>query len=159
MALEPKDPLDRAIDAVRDEPTPETWEEIASSVMGRVRTLVRPSEPLLVHTAAGGVEQDDDGSRTLVQSRVVITALRRHFGASPALDLADVRLRIEERHLVEIEVDVVGTYGAALRPLAEQVRREVLALLRELVGPDPELGPASVAVHVVDVVEDPSELH
>lgn len=159
MALEPPDPLDRAIEAVRGEPTPDTWEEISTSVMGRVRTLVRPSQPLLVHTGDGSTVQDADGSETVLQSRVVVSALRRLFGTSPTVDLADVRLRVEDRHLEEIEVDLVCAYGTPLHPLAEEVRRQVLDVLRELVGPDPALGPASVSVQVVDVVADPSELH
>lgn len=158
MALEPNDPLERAIEAARDEPLT-GWEDFSASVMGRVRTIVRPSEPLLVHTPLGTTEHDDAGSETVLQSRVLVTALRRLFGTSPALDLADVRLEIEDRHLREIEVDLVCAYGVPLRPLAEDVRREVLDLLQQLVGPDPALGPATVAVHVVDVVVDPDELH
>ena len=159
MALEPNDPLDRAVAAARDEPPPERWAEISSSVMGRVRTLVRPSEPLLVHAGDGGTSHDAHGSETELQSRVLVSELRRRFSTSPVVDLSDVRLRVEDRHLVELELDLVCAYGTPLRLAAEAVRLDVLAVLGELLGPDPALGPASIAVHVVDVVTDPRELH
>ena len=158
MALEPTDPLDRAVSAARDEPTPETWEQVSSSVMGRVRSLVRPSEPLLVHTATGTTEQDDAGSETVVQSRVLVTALRRLFATHPTLALADVRLEVEERRLLDVELDVVSAYGVSLPEVAEQARAEVLETVRQHLGPDPGFGPGSIAISVVDVVEDPREL-
>lgn len=159
MALEPTDPLDRAVSAARDEPTPETWEQVSSSVMGRVRNLVRASEPLLVHTAAGATEHDDAGSETVLQSRVLVTALRRLFAAHPTLALSDVRLEVEERRLVEVELDVVSAYGVSIPDVAEQARQEVVATVRQLLGPDPDFTAASIAISVVDVVEDPRELH
>jgi uncharacterized alkaline shock family protein YloU len=159
MALEPTDPLDRAVEVARDEPTPETWEQVSTSVMGKVRNLVRPSEPLVVHTAGGSTEQDDSGSETIVQSRVLVTALRRLFAAHPTLALADVRLDVEERHLREAELDVVAAYGVSIPEVAEQARQDVLETVRQYLGPDPAFTAASIAISVDDVVEDPSELH
>ena len=159
MALEPTDPLDRAVSAARDEPTAETWEQVSTSVMGKVRSLVRPSEPLLVHTATGATEHDDAGSETVVQSRVLVTALRRIFAAHPTLALSDVRLEVEERRLVEVELDVVSAYGVSIPEVADQARQDVVETVRQLLGPDPAFAAASVAISVVDVVEDPRDLH
>lgn len=157
MALEPDNPLDRAIAAARDE-QPEGWAELRESVMDRVRLVLLPSQPLLVRTPEGAVAQDADGSRTTLQSRVVVTALRRLMSTSPTHALSDVRLEVEDQRLVALEVDLVASYGLDLRALADDVRVQVVDLVRDLLGPDPDFGAGSVSVHVVDVVESPSDL-
>lgn len=166
MAVEPgpatPDLLARAIEQARREPfeeTPQGWVELSDSIMRKVRTVVRPGVPLLVHAPDGGVQQDERGSRTFLSARVVLDELRRVLQAEPTHAPDRIDLDIDDSRLRGVEVDLVATYGVPLLPLADRVRTEVLSVLHELLGPDPDLGPASVSVEFVDVVPgDPLEV-
>lgn len=158
MALEPlehENALDLATAAARQEAAdgaPEGWSEVAASVRGRLRSVLDPAVPILVHDARGRVDQDGEGSRTWVTDRVVKAALRRALQASPTHAPSALRLVVEDDRLRGVELDLVAAYGVELRPLAAVVRGVVLDELRELLGPDPAFGAADVAIAFVDVV-------
>jgi hypothetical protein len=156
MAVEPGTPdaLARAVEQARREAfdaTPQGWVELSDTIMSRVRGLVRPAEPVLV-LGPDGPEQDDQGSRTYVSSRVVVDALRRVLQAHPTHAPERIDLRLEDTRLRGVHLALVATYGVELRPLADEVRAEVLVTLRGLVGPDPELDAAAIEVEFVDGV-------
>ncbi len=157
MAVEQGTPdvLARAVEEARREPfddTPQGWVELSDTIMSRVRGLVRPGDPILVHAAGGGPDQDDHGSRTYVSTRVVVDALRRALMAEPTHAPARIDLSLTDSRLRAVEIGLVATYGVELRPLADQVRVVVLDTLRALLGPDPELDGSAISVEVVDVV-------
>ncbi|GAB3074911.1 hypothetical protein [Nocardioides zeae] len=157
MALEhlDDDPLGLAVDAVRQEAAegaPEGWSEVAASVRGRLRSVLDPAVPILVHDARGRLDHDAEGSRTWVTDRVVKAALRRALQPSATHAPSALRLVVDEDRLRGVELDLVAAYGVELRPLADAVRAVVLEELRDLLGPDPAFGPADVAITFVDVV-------
>lgn len=158
MALEHpenRDALDLAADAARQEAAegaPEGWSEVAANVRGRLRSVLDPAVPLLVHDEQGRAEHDDQGSRTWVTDRVVKAALRRALQVSPTHAPSALRLVVDEGRLSGLELDLVAAYGVELRPLADAVRGVVLRELRALLGPDPAFGPADVTIAFVDVV-------
>ncbi|MEV5000614.1 Asp23/Gls24 family envelope stress response protein [Nocardioides sp. LML1-1-1.1] len=157
MALEPDDPLTRALAAARR--TEPGWVDVSSSVMRRVASLARPGEPLLVHTAAGEAAQDDAGSHTYLSSRILTTALRHLLQSAPTHAPAGIDLEVHERRLTAVRVRLAAAYGVELPELGEQVRAEVLAVVRDLLGPDPDLGPGQVEIAFEDVVPgDPREV-
>ncbi len=157
MALEPDDPLARALAAARR--TEPGWVDVSSSVLRRVASLSRPGEPLLVHTAAGEADQDEAGSHTYLSSRILLTALRRLLQSAPTHAPTGIDLEVHERRLTGLRISLAAAYGVALPDLAEQVRSEVLAVVRDLLGPDPDLGPAQVEIAFDDVVPgDPREV-
>lgn len=151
MALNsPDDALARAVELARGE-RPEAWPQVAASAMERVRAFVTPSVPLHAFAPDGGREFDDRGSTTRVASRVVKAALRAALDtATHTPDALD--LLIEEGRLVGVEVALVGSYGTDLHALAEEVRTQVRDVVRDLLGVDPDLDDAYVAVRIVDVV-------
>lgn len=149
-----EDALGLAVDAARQEAAegpPEGWSEVAATVRGRLRSVLDPAVPILVHDARGLLEHDDQGSRTWVTDRVVKTALRRALD-DPAFAPSALRLVVDEGRLRGVELDLVAAYGVELRPLADVVRAVVLRELRELLGPDPAFGAADVLIAFVDVV-------
>ena len=153
--LDPRDPLDLAADAARQEASegaPEGWSEVAATVRGRLRSVLDPAVPILVHDERGLLDHDGLGSRTWVTDRVVKAALRRALQAEPTHAPSALRLVVEEERLRGIELDLVAAYGVELRPLADGVRAVVLHELRALLGPDPAFGPADVTITFVDVV-------
>ena len=157
MALEPEDPLSRAVEAARR--TEPEWVEVQSSILRRVRASLGPSEPVLVHAADGSAEQDDSGSRTYVSTRVLRRELRRLLQSRPTHAPDRIELDLEDQRLRGVTVRLVAAYGVALPALAEEVRSELVALLRELLGPDPAFSGADVAVEFSDVVDgDPNRV-
>lgn len=157
MAVEPRTPdvLARAVEEARRAPfddTPQGWVELSDSIMSRVRGLVRPGDPILVHSAAGTPDQAEDGSRTYVSTRVVVDALRRVLVDEATHAPARIDLRLTDSRLRGVEIDLVAAYGVELPPLADRVRATVLDTLRGLLGPDPELDGSAITIEVVDVV-------
>lgn len=151
------DPLARAVEIARDQPfegSPQRWTELTDGIMSRVRTMVRPSEPLRVHLPEGSAAP---GSSTWLSGRLVSDALRRHLTApdhAPAridLDVADGVLR-------SLEVDLVASYGEPLLPLGDRLRDELVEVLRELLGPAPELDASRVVLTFTDVVDGAADL-
>lgn len=150
MAIEPTDPLERARDLVRDtEPPSEAWEELSSSVMTKVREMVRPSYPILVSV--------DGEDRTYVSSRVVLTALRRMLQGQPTHAPTDLTVDVDDERLLGVHIGLAGSYGVDLVALADRVRGQVAAVLVELLDL-PEDGAAGlVDITIEDVVEgDPN---
>lgn len=150
MAIEPTDPLERARDLVRDtEPPSESWEELSSSIMTKVREMVRPSYPILV-----SVDAED---RTYVSSRVVLTTLRRMLQGQPTHAPTDIAVDVDDERLLGVRIGLAGSYGVDLVALADRVRGQVAAVLVELLGL-PEDGAAGlVDITIEDVVEgDPN---
>ncbi len=153
----PEDPLVRALAAARR--TEPGWVDVSSSVLRRVASLARPGEPLLVHTASGEATQDDAGSQTYLSSRILTTALRRLLQSAPTHAPTGIDLEVDERRLTAIRISLAAAYGVELPDLAERVRAEVLAVVRDLLGPDPALGPGQVEIVFDDVVPgDPREV-
>ncbi len=59
--------------------------------------------------------------------------------------------------LTGIDLDRIGSYGVDLVALAEAVRRDVLAEVQRLIGPDPAFGSAGITIDITDVVQgDPN---
>lgn len=157
MALEPDDPVTRALAAARR--TEPGWVDVSSSVMRRVASLARPGEPLLVHTPAGEAAQDESGSHTYVSSRILTTELRRLLQSAPTHAPAGIDLEVVERRLTAVRLRLAAAYGVPLPELGEQIRSEVLGVVRDLLGPDPAFGPAQVEIAFEDVVPgDPREV-
>jgi uncharacterized alkaline shock family protein YloU len=147
------DPLERATQALRDEPEPQPdWPQVSNRIKGRVRSLVRPAPALLTVGADGDPSRDEVGSRTWVSGRVLVSMVReriRQEGAVPR----DVDLDVVDDRCRSVRVDLVCSYGTDLVALGEQVRADVHELLLDLLGPDPERDDVeAVQVSVVDVV-------
>ncbi len=157
MALEPTpDPLERARRAAREE-QPEGWIELSESIMSRVRSLVTPSDPILAFTDAGNSTRDTEGSRTYVSARVVTSALRRLLQREPTHAPDGIRLQVEDDLLTGIQLTLVCSYGVDLVALATAVRQDVLGEIARLIGPNPNLGPATISIEITDIVEgDPN---
>lgn len=155
MALEPTtpDPLRRALEAAKSAQPHDDWVNVSTSTLDRVRSLGRgPAEPIVVRDAAGDDAHDQHGSRTFVSTRVVVAALRRLLLDRPSHAPVDVRLRLDGVELVGVEVDLVAAYGLDLVELGDVVRRQVLQLVLDHLGPGGPLGAEHVHVAFVDVV-------
>lgn len=152
MALGPEtDPVVRATRELRrraeaDE-APAGWPEVEQTVRERVRSTVRPADPVLVLG-----DRDDSGSRTYVSSRVLEASLRRLLRRAPTHAPDRITLRVEDERPVRLELSLTCTFGVDLRALAEEVRADARAVLAETVGADTGR-PLPVTVDVVDVVE------
>lgn len=144
----------RAVEAARATPEDDaSWRAISSNVLDRVRRLMGPSEPVIVHAADGAPTQDAEGSRTYLSTRVLVAALRRLLQQAPTHAPTGIDLTVDGDRLVDVELRLVGAYGTDLRALADQLHVEVLALLRDLLGPDPQLGAGTVSICFEDVVD------
>ncbi|WP_139977343.1 hypothetical protein [Nocardioides litoris] len=156
MALEQPspDPLARAVAAARAEEPPATWPALAQNIRSKVRTVVGPSDPVLVRDASGATVLDADGSRTWVSTRVLLTLAREalttatHAAESVRFDLGGD----DGDDVVAVEVAVAVAYGSDIATVAADVRRAAGDLLDEQVGGSAS-GARPVHVEVVDVVE------
>lgn len=150
MAMnDPPDPLARATEAMRRTEEP-GWVGLSGHIMNRVRSAVRPSEPLLTYAADGGVAQDEAGSRTWVAARLVTTALRDSLRTA-AYAPSDIAPEIQDEQLDAVSVELVCSYGTDLLAAGGTARRTVEAVLADLLG-SRRTGPPVVTVEVVDVV-------
>jgi uncharacterized alkaline shock family protein YloU len=158
MAVEPTpDPLDRAVHAARSQ-QPEGWVELTGSIMSRVRAIVTPSAPLLTFAQDETPAHDDQKSQTYVSARVVTAAVRRLLQRDPTHAPEGIDLQVDDERLTEIQIRLVAAYRVELVALAEAVRSEVLATIRDLVGPDPELDRSAIGIDFVDVTPgDPNK--
>ncbi|MEO9323181.1 hypothetical protein ABFT23_06790 [Nocardioides sp. C4-1] len=155
MALEPPpDPLRRALEAAKAQDSPDDWVVVASTVRERVAALGRaaPTEPLLVRDAGGDLVHDEHGSRAVVSSRAVLSALRRLLLTAPTHAPDGIRLHVDDGELTGVDVSLVGAYGLDLVALAGDVRSQVVEVVTALIGPGGPFGPAQVQIDVVDVV-------
>jgi hypothetical protein len=155
MALDPS-PLDRAVSAARaDEPA--GWVDLAESIMSRVRRVVVPSEPILTFTAQGSPSRDAEGSETFVSARVVTTALRRLLQEHPTHAPETIDLHVDDGRLTGIYIRLVARYGVELHPLADTLRPQIYAIIREHLGPAPGVSPSTIEIEYVDVTRgDPN---
>jgi hypothetical protein len=152
------DPLARAVAIAKEEPfegSPQRWSELSEGIMSRVRTMVRPGEPLLVHPRTA--PHLAPGSDTWLAGRVVSEALRRHLTA-PGHAPARIELEVSDGILTSLEVDLVASYGEPLLPLGDRLREELVEVLRELIGPAPGLDVSLVTVTFTDVVDGAADL-
>lgn len=151
------DPLARAVAIAREEPLeggPQRWSELSEGIMSRVRTMVRPSAPLLVHPRTSPLAP---GSDTWLAGRVVSEALRRHL-TTPGHAPARIDLGVSDGILTSLDVDLVASYGEPLLPLGDRLRDELVDLLRELIGPAPGLDASLVTLTFTDVVDGEADL-
>ena len=156
MALTPEgDPLSRAVEAARR--TEPEWVEVSSSVLRKVRASMGPSEPVLVFGPDGLPTHDGSGSRTYLSNRVLKRELRRLLQSQPTHAPERIQLDLVEERLAGVLVRLVAAYGVVLPELGARVRSDVLALLRSLLGPDPDFSAADVTIEFSDVVDgDPN---
>lgn len=155
MALDPS-PLDRATRAARAE-EPEGWVDLAESIMSRVRRVVVPSEPILTFTAQGTPSRDAEGSETFVSARVVIAALRRLLQEHPTHAPETIDLQVDDNRLTGVDIRLVARFGVELHPLADTLRPQIYAIVRELLGPAPGVDPSMIEIEYVDVTRgDPN---
>lgn len=155
MALDPS-PLDRATRAARAE-EPEGWVDLAESIMSRVRRVVVPSEPILTFTAEGTPSRDAEGSETFVSARVVTAALRRLLQQHPTHAPETIDLQVDDNRLTGIDIRLVARFGVELHPLADTLRPQIHAIVRELLGPAPGVDPSMIEIEYVDVTRgDPN---
>jgi hypothetical protein len=155
MALDPS-PLDRATRAARAE-EPEGWVDLAESIMSRVRRVVVPSEPILTFTAEGTPSRDAMGSETFVSARVVTAALRRLLQEHPTHAPETIDLHVDDNRLTGIDIRLVARFGVELHPLADTLRPQIYAIVRELLGPAPGVDPSMIEIEYVDVTRgDPN---
>ncbi|MEU0316122.1 hypothetical protein [Nocardioides sp. NPDC006273] len=156
MALDPS-PLDRATRAARVE-EPEGWVDLAESIMSRVRRVIVPSEPILTFTAQGTPSRDTEGSETFVSARVVTAALRRLLQEHPTHAPETIDLHVDDSRLTGIDIRLVARFGVELHPLADTLRPQIYAIVRELLGPAPGLVPSLIEIEYVDVTRgDPNK--
>ncbi|UAL28881.1 hypothetical protein K8W59_13785 [Nocardioides rotundus] len=151
MAIEITDPLERATQAAR-ESSPHGWTQLSESIMGKVRTLASPGQPLLSYSASGSPAHDEAGSQVRVSSRVVVAGVRRAL-QDPSYVLADVSLHVDDQRLIGVDLDLVCAYGIELLAAAADARARAVDAVRSLLGPVPDFGPAQVEVRIVDVVQ------
>lgn len=147
--------LDRAAALVRrarEEP-PAAWPTVAEGVRERVRLLVIPAEPVALHGPEGEA-LDAAGSRTIVSSRVLVSALRRALRGSAFAAPERIRLDVEDEQLLGLRVELVVAYGSDISEVAARVRAVVASALADLLGDGLHLGRSlQVELDVVDVVD------
>lgn len=151
MAVEITDPLERATRAARAS-SPHGWTELSDSIMGKVRLIASPGQPLLSYSRSGAPSHDDAGSAVRVSSRVVTAAVRRAL-QEPSYVLDDVRLHAEDQRLVAVDLELVCAYGTDLMADAADARARAVDAIGSLLGPVPGFGPAQVEVRITDVVQ------
>ena len=159
MAIEPTDPLERARDLVRDtEPPSEAWEELSTSIMTKVREMVRPSYPIRAFAGDPGDPGDPgDEDRTYVSSRVVVTTLRRSLQGSTSYAPTDIKVDVDDERLLGVRLGLACSYGLDLVALGERVREQAAGLVVDLLGLDAATAAGLVEVVIEDVVEgDPN---
>lgn len=149
MALEPS-PLDRALRAARAD-QPAGWVDLAESIMSRVRAIVVPSEPILTFTEQGASARDEEGSQTFVSARVLTAALRRLLQEHPTHAPEAIDLQVDDGRLSRVDIRLVARFGVELHPLADTLRPQILAIVRGLLGPDPDIGLSAIQIEYVDV--------
>lgn len=148
MAMTDDDDLDgvddllaRAAGTLREH-TDAGWVQARASLVAKIRSAVRPSAPVRARHAAG----------TFFVSGSVLTAVVRHAieGRTRARPHR-ITLDTDDDHaLTEVTVHVGAAFGEALLPLADEVRRVVVAQLRDTLGA-PTLPASLVRVDLVVV--------
>jgi hypothetical protein len=153
MAMNPRDPAERAAEILRAEPV-EGWSEISAAIMGQVRRTVMPSDPIVVHGEDGTAVQDEHGSRSYVSARVLVGALRTRLTGA-AFSPSAIRIGTDDDdRCTEVTVEIVCSWDTDFQLAGRQAREVVAATLVELIGSDPGFDPArAVHVHVEDVTE------
>ena len=109
------DPLERAVELTRAEPVdPPGWEDVAGSVMRRVRATVRPGRRIQVALPDAG------GGATYVSDRVLVAALRSALGDLDGLAPSRIRVEVADDRCTAVEVELVARYGTDLQLLGDR---------------------------------------
>ncbi len=141
------DPLERAVELARSKPVdPPGWEDVAGSVMRRVRATVRPGRRVQVALPDAG------GGATYVSDRVVVSALRSALTDLDGLPPSGIRVEVADDRCTAVEVELVARYGTDLQLLGERCREIVTGVLRGLLLAAADA--VEVSVVVVDVTLD-----
>ncbi|MCL8252484.1 hypothetical protein AERO_13920 [Aeromicrobium fastidiosum] len=153
MAVEQTpDPLERATIALRDE-TETGWVEVSQSVMDRVRTLVTPASAVISFTDDGRAERGARGSVVRVSGRILAPRLRDAVD-TPDRAADSVDIEVDDDRCTAIRIALVCRYGLDLQAEGRAARTAAAAVVRELLGHDPDFDPErDIAIDVVDVVD------
>ncbi|MFY0406971.1 hypothetical protein [Solicola sp. PLA-1-18] len=153
MAMNPRDPAERAAEILRSQPV-EGWSEISAAIMGQVRRTVMPSDPVVVHGRDGRLAQDQHGSRSYVSARVLVGALRTRLTGA-AFSPSAIRITTgDDDRCTEVTVEIVCSWDTDFQLAGRQARDVVVSTLVDMIGDDPDFdADASVHVHVGDVTE------
>ena len=104
----------------------------------------------------GQAERDAQGSRTFVSSRVVRDALRQAL-TTGAVEPVSIDLKVEEDHLVHLDLDLVATYAQDLREVGAWARGEAARILTEQLGPLPSFdadADADLTITITDLHDE-----
>lgn len=156
MALEPSDPLERATSALRRDAERHQWLELSEAIMTRVRGISWPATRILAVDPDGQSERDAQGSRTFVSSQVVRDALRQAL-TTGAVEPVSIDLKVEEDHLVHLDLDLVATYAQDLREVGAWARGEAARILTEQLGPLPSFdadADADLTITITDLHDE-----
>ena len=139
------DPLERAAELARSAVDSPDWEDVAGSVMRRVRATVRPGRRIRVALL------DEGGGTTYVSDRVVVSALRSALADLDGLAPSRIRVEVADDRCTAVAVELVARYGADLLLLGDRCQEVVAGVLRGLL-----VDAVEVSVDVVDVsLDDP----
>ena len=113
------DPLERAAELARSEPVDSPdWEDVAGSVMRRVRGTVRPGR-----RGPGAAAGRPRGGTTYVSDRVVVSALRSALADLDGLAPSRIRVDVADDRCTAVEVELVARYGTDLPLLGTAAAR------------------------------------
>ncbi|WP_265442484.1 hypothetical protein [Flexivirga meconopsidis] len=144
-----EDPLSRATAALKRSEEPVWPGDQRAHVLRTVRTAITPAE-LVTTRAAGGIDQDSDGSTTSVSTRVLRRALREELPADAASALDNVSFTVTDGRLTALAMQLVAAYGPDLRQVAQHRRDRARAILAGLLGYDD----FPIDVSVTDLLAD-----
>lgn len=119
------------------------WAGASRRILDHVLTATRRSRPVRAASPDGTVHVSD---------QVVTMHLADAVDDLPDVRLTRARLDLRDDLLVAITVGVSVRYPERIHPLADEVRRRVVARVQEVLGPvRPPVTTADVAVEVDDV--------
>ncbi len=151
MALDDSSPLERASQAMREQPPSDAWVDLAVSIREAVRRTTRRT----VHVTAEPEDVDGNplSSSIVVADRVLRLLLRDEIN-TPARALTDAAILVEDGAVQALRVEIACVYDVDMVREAEQVRGAARRLLTRVIGPRE----VPIDVHVVDLLDDVSQI-
>lgn len=129
MAIGDYDVLARASRELRAAPEP-GWPAVERRVIAAVRATPRSGWPVTVVDPRPG----RNPGRIQVSDLVVRAHLARVLRAVPDVKLAELSVSVEDTELQAVRIEVSALYGTDLAVLADHVRTQALAVIRDIVG-------------------------
>lgn len=151
MALDDSSPLERASQAMREQPPSDAWVDLAVSIREAVRRTTRRT--VHVNAEPGDGEDNPFSSSILVADRVLRLLLRDEIN-TPERALTDAAILVEDGAVQALRVEIACGYDTDMVAEAEQVRSAARDLLAKVIG----RRSITIDVDVVDLLDDVSQI-